>query len=180
MRTPSTPTSRGPSVYQTSHEHLCAVLRGVLVETVQSGCRAAGGIGTAPCRAIAALYMILMNHPVDRRGRCRSCRRPGALLGLRRRRCWVHAEATVWLHQPTEFLRTQLAHELGLTAPPATLTHPNTPAVPVPPLPPGVSRAGRPDPDHGGAGEPSPRPRFRRDPPPASPDQGRALLLGGV
>ncbi|MGQ0776775.1 MAG: hypothetical protein ACT4NY_20540, partial [Pseudonocardiales bacterium] len=123
---------------------MCAVLRGLLVETVQAGRRAAGGIGTVPCQAIAALYMILMNHPVDRRGRCRSCRRPGALLGRHRRRCRVNGEASVWLHQPAEFLRGQLARELGLTAPPATVTHPNAPAVPGPPLPPGFpGRHGR-------------------------------------
>ena len=155
-------TGRGPSVYQTGHQHMCAVLRGVLAETVQAGRRAAGGIGTVPCQAIAALYMILMNHPVDRRGRCRSCRRPGALLGLRRRRCQVHGEAGVWLHQPTEFLRTQLARELGLTAPSATVTHPNTPAVPGPPLPPRGFQGST-------AGPGSRRGRGALPPPPAPP-----------
>lgn len=69
-------------------------------------------------RAIATLYMIMMSHPVDRRGRCRSCRRPGTLIGRCWRRCRVHGEANVWLHQPTEFLRSQLARELRLDAPP--------------------------------------------------------------
>jgi hypothetical protein len=61
-----------------------------------------------------------MAHSVDRRGRCRSCRRPGAVLGLRRRRCRVHGEARFCLQQPAEFLRSRLVCELGLTdLPPA-------------------------------------------------------------
>ncbi len=96
-------------------------LRGVLVAAVESGPGGAGGIDSIQYRACAALYALLMAHPVDRRGRCRSCRGPGAVLGLRRRRCRVRGAARFWLlQQPAEFLRSQLACELGLTdLPPA-------------------------------------------------------------
>ncbi|MGH3940322.1 MAG: hypothetical protein ACRDTG_17150 [Pseudonocardiaceae bacterium] len=113
MRIPPTPTDRGLSVAQLSHQHLCATLRAILVETVQAGRRAAEGISTVPCQAVATLYLLLMSHPLDRRGRCRSCRHPRAVL-RRRRGCQIHREANVWLRQPPEFLRTQLAGELGL------------------------------------------------------------------
>ncbi|MGH3937783.1 MAG: hypothetical protein ACRDTG_03985 [Pseudonocardiaceae bacterium] len=118
MRIPRTPTDRGPSVSQISHQHLCAVLRAILVDAVHAGRRAAEGISTVPCQAVATLYLLLMNHPLDQRGRCRSCRRPGAVLGWCRRRCQVHGEASVWLRQPPGFLRAQLAGELGLTVVP--------------------------------------------------------------
>lgn len=110
--------SRGPSVQQITHELMCAALRTALrsaVDTDRDDLRELDSMGG---RAIAALYMIMMSHPVDRRGRCRSCRRPGALVGRRSRRCRVYGEANVWLHQPTEFLRSQLARELGLDTPP--------------------------------------------------------------
>ncbi|MFN2496991.1 MAG: hypothetical protein ABR608_13960 [Pseudonocardiaceae bacterium] len=105
-------TSQGGSGPQTSYQHLCEVLRGVLVDVVQAGRHAGTEMGAVPSRATAALYLILRNHPVDRRGRCRSCRRPGAWVGRRWRRCRVHGEARLWLHQPAEFLRPQLAREL--------------------------------------------------------------------
>ncbi|MGH3942075.1 MAG: hypothetical protein ACRDTG_26325 [Pseudonocardiaceae bacterium] len=111
-------TTHGPSVSQISHQQLCAVLRAILVDAVQAGRRAAEGLGTVPCQAVATLYLLLLNHPLDRRGRCRSCRRPGAIFGRRRRRCQVHGEASVWLRQPRGFLRAQLAGELGLAVPP--------------------------------------------------------------
>ncbi|MGQ0778224.1 MAG: hypothetical protein ACT4NY_28090 [Pseudonocardiales bacterium] len=64
-------------------------------------------------RACAALYSLVEGHPVDRRGRCRSCRRPGALLWWVRRRCRVRVEACFWLHQPDETLLLDLlAQEL--------------------------------------------------------------------
>lgn len=109
-------TSTGPSVSETSYAVLCQRLRGVLVDAVQARPGTAGGIGSVPCLASATLYALLMAHPVDRRGRCRSCRRPGAVLGLRRRRCRVHGEARFWLLlQPGEFLHSRLVCELGLT-----------------------------------------------------------------
>ncbi|MGH3842742.1 MAG: hypothetical protein ACRDS0_15045, partial [Pseudonocardiaceae bacterium] len=163
------------------NDPLREALRGVLSAAVESGPGAAGGIGSIQCRVFATLYVLLGAHPVDRRGRCWSCRRPGAVLGFRRRHCRVHREASLWLQQPEWFLRSQLVSELGLTdLPPAqgsaTPTaagdagddtdvlpriEPNpsdpqservqTPAV-SPPLPPRrFPRVGRPDPDHGGA-----------------------------
>ncbi len=102
------------TVYQTSHDLMCQSLRKVLVDGAQVGGRdATGGIGSVRCRVSAALYALLMAHPVDREGRCRSCRRPGAVLGWRRR-CWVHIEASYWLRQPEEFLRSRVVQEWGL------------------------------------------------------------------
>lgn len=52
--------------------------------------------------------MLLMDHPIDRRGPCGSCRRPGAVFGPRWRRCRVYGKANVWLHQPDEALLLRL------------------------------------------------------------------------
>lgn len=104
---------RGPSVYQTSYDLLCRLLRKVLADDVQTGCDAAGGIGSVQFRVSAALYALLLAHPLDREGRCRSCRGPGVVLG-RRRRCWVHMQASYWLRQPEGFLHSWVAHEWGL------------------------------------------------------------------
>jgi hypothetical protein len=105
------------SVHQTSYAVMCELLRRVLGDAVESGPGAAGGIGSVACRATAALYAVLMDHPIDRRGRCQSCGRTGALLG-RPRRCRVYITAGYWLHQPDNvFLLTHLAGELGLGDP---------------------------------------------------------------
>lgn len=101
------------TVYQSSHDLMCQSLRKVLVDGVQAGRGAAGGIGSVRCRVSAALYALLMAHPVDREGRCRSCRGPGAVFG-RRHRCWVHIEASYWLRQPEEFLCSRVVREWGL------------------------------------------------------------------
>jgi len=142
------------SVPQISYDLMCRVLRRVLRDAVQGdavqvGSGAAGGIGTVECRAVAALYLLLVDHPIDQRGRCRSCRRLGAVFGLRWRCCRVYVKAALWLRQPEEVLRRLLGDELGLVAlaPPADPLP--TSAVPSSPFPP----AGRPDPDHGGAGD---------------------------
>ena len=103
-----------PSVPQTSYRLLCEGLRRVLAGAVESGPSA---VGTIHSRAVAALYELLLNHPVDRRGRCRSCRRPGAVLGRARRRCRVRMAAAYWLHQPERFLLVHVARELGLPVP---------------------------------------------------------------
>ncbi|MDQ3762634.1 MAG: hypothetical protein M3460_13500 [Actinomycetota bacterium] len=94
-------SGKGSSVYQTSYALLCQKLRGVLVEKVQAGCGAVDGIDSVLRRASAALYMLLMDHPVDRRGRCRSCRRPGAVFGFRRRHCRVHGEVRLLPSAPS-------------------------------------------------------------------------------
>lgn len=101
------------TVYQTSHDLMCQSLRKVVVEGVQAGRGAAGGIGSVRCRVSAALYALLTAHPVDREGRCLSCRRPGAVFG-RRHRCRVHREASYWLRQPEEFLHSRVVREWGL------------------------------------------------------------------
>jgi hypothetical protein len=98
---------------QDSCELVCKVLRDVLRAAVDSGPGATGGIESIQCRASATLYRLLMEHPVDQRGRCRSCRRSGGVLGLRRRLCRVHVKAEYWLRQPAEFLHCLLARELG-------------------------------------------------------------------
>jgi hypothetical protein len=124
------------TVYQTSHDLLGQLLRKVLADGVQAGRGATEGIGSIECRAVAALCLLLMDHSIDQRGHCRSCRPPGAVFGLRWRRCQVHAKAALCLHQLDEVLLMDvLADELGLaTAPP-----------PAPGVAPGRAPAGDPD-----------------------------------
>lgn len=107
-----------PSTPQTSHDRLLEALRGVLLAMVQPGPGAQEGIDSILHRAGATLYSLLVDHPVDRWGRCRSCRRPGAVLGLRRRPCRVRGKAEMWLHLTGELLQSFLASELGLTPEP--------------------------------------------------------------
>lgn len=110
-----------PTVYCTGHQLICELLRGVLRDAVQAGPGAAGGIGSVECQAVATLYLLLMDHPIDPRGRCRSCRRPGRVFGPRWRRCRVHAKAIVWLVQSDEALLLRLlADEPGLATPDTT------------------------------------------------------------
>ncbi len=198
-----------PTDYRVSHQLICELLRGVLRDAVQAGPGAAGGIGSVECQAVTTLYLLLMDHPIDRRGRCRSCRRPGAVFGLRWRRCRVHGKATLFLHHLDEVLLLRfLAHELGLAVPappavpgrapasdqedtdvlPAVAADPpteplQTPAVPSPLPPRGPRGEGRPDRDHGGAGDdPLESPRLRRGPSgnPAPGPGGVFLFAGGM
>jgi hypothetical protein len=153
-----------PNAYQTEHDQLRAVLRRFLVAEVQSS-RDALGCGQVGCGAGAALDSLLAVHPVDRRGRCRSCRRR-RLLG--RGVCLVYVKAHYWLRQPTDRIQTHLATELGVDVPaPPGVVDPEatevlprvaddppadslpTPAVPSAPIPP----AEQSDPGHGGAGD---------------------------
>jgi hypothetical protein len=83
-------------VMKTAGEALCGVLRAAMAESPDT----AEGIGSVQDRAAAALYFLLLEHSVDQHGRCRSCRRPGATVGKRRRRCRVHMKAEFWLLQP--------------------------------------------------------------------------------
>jgi hypothetical protein len=108
---------RNVNVYQTEHELLREMLRRFLVAEMQSSC-GAGQCGRVVCGAVAALDSLLAAHPVNRRGRCRSCQRPG-WLGRRRRVCMVYVEARYWLRQPTDRVQAHLASELGVDlAPP--------------------------------------------------------------
>lgn len=116
-------TSAGPTMHQTMHQTTYRVLRrqlhSDLLDALSSGPRTTGGRGLAGCRATAALYVLLLEHPVDARGHCRSCRRPGAVIGRRRRRCLVYRTANFWLTRPTTaMLWSALASELGLPLPP--------------------------------------------------------------
>ncbi len=196
---------KGPSVDQASYDLTCRMLRGALLDAVQAGPEAMSGIGSVQLRASAALYGLLLDHPIDKPGRCRSCRPPGALFGWRRRRCRVHIKAAYWLHQQNvPFLLSQLAGELRRTATgaPATNrdaadvlprieldvgippTQPSQAPAVSPPLPPQrFPRAGRPDPTHGGTGVNTDSPRSRRVPPGqfrTALDSGSSLLLTGV
>jgi len=106
-----------PNVHQTSHELLREALRGAMGVAVGSE-RGDGGIGSIPWRASAALYALLGAHPVDRRGRCRSCRGLRALLGRGRRVCRVLVVARFYLYQPEDILLGLLASELDQPATP--------------------------------------------------------------
>ncbi|MGH3913983.1 MAG: hypothetical protein ACRDTC_11340 [Pseudonocardiaceae bacterium] len=105
--------SEGPTVYQTGYGLVRERLRGVLGAVVESGPGAEHVMGSVSWRVCAALYSLVEEHPVDRRGRCRSCRGPGALMRWGRRRCQVRVWACFWLHQPDEtLLLGLLAREL--------------------------------------------------------------------
>jgi len=106
-----------PNVHQTSHELLRETLRSALTAAADSG-RDDDGIGSTPCRAIAALYALLGAHPVDRRGRCRSCRGLRALPGRRHRICRILVAARFYLYQPEDILLRLLASELNQHATP--------------------------------------------------------------
>ncbi len=122
----------GPSVHQISYDLLREALRGDLLVAIDSD-----GLGSAQGRASAALYTLLNDHPIDRRGRCRCCRRRGAVFGRSRRNCRVYLVARFYLHQPDDVLLWRLAGELD-----------------------------EPDPNHGGdRGERPEHPRSRRAPP---------------
>ena len=89
-----------PSVYQTTYALLRETLRGVL----RGGVKPCGsGTGSIQYWACAALYELLDAHPVDQRGRCRSCRRQGVLVA-RRGRCHVYTNASYWLHYSDQAL----------------------------------------------------------------------------
>jgi hypothetical protein len=185
-------------VYQTRYRLLVELLRRFLVAAVESGDPAR--VCSVACQAVATMYTLLLGHPVDRRGRCRSCRRPGAVVGLGRRRCRVFIGAGFYLLSSGEFLCSHLARELGLPGPPtreaddlpeprdsagvAPTGAPETGVLPAITLdarePGGLEESGRPELDHGGAGKFSDDPRSRHGPaedPPPGP--GRSLLLTG-
>jgi hypothetical protein len=111
-------TSGGRSIEQTNHRLIRDALREALRQAMRAGSGAAGGIDSIECRATAVLYTLLLEHPIDQRGRCRSCRGSGAIIGLRR--CRVHFTAHDWLLlQPDKAtLLSHLARELGLGAAP--------------------------------------------------------------
>jgi hypothetical protein len=119
----------GWTVEQTSHRLVCDALREVLRRPPQDEPGVLGEIDSIRYRACAVLYTLLLDHPLNRQGRCRCCRRSGAMIGLRRRPCRIHLRASYWLlRQPDEaLLPWHLADELGLGAhgrPPMSLVTP--------------------------------------------------------
>ena len=104
-------STHGWTINQTRHRLICDTLRASLL----AGPGAVEQSGQPRYWAAAVLYLLLLDHPIDRRGRCRSCRRTGELIGLRRRPCRIHLQASYWLlHQPDDaLLLAQLADELG-------------------------------------------------------------------
>ncbi len=120
-------SSRGPTVDQTSHRLICDALSEILRKAVQAGPGAVEGIGSIPCRASAVLYTLLRDHPIDRRGRCRSCRRPGGIIRLRRRPCRIYLRASYWLLRQSDevLLLSHLADELDTgSLPPSGVGNP--------------------------------------------------------
>jgi hypothetical protein len=108
-------SSNSLTVDQTSYRLVCDALRGVLRPLVQDGPGAVEEVGSILFRASAVLYTLLLDHPIDRQGRCRSCRRSGTVIGLRRRPCRIYLRANYWLlRQPDEaFLFSHLPTTWG-------------------------------------------------------------------
>ncbi|MGH3426258.1 MAG: hypothetical protein ACRDRI_07550 [Pseudonocardiaceae bacterium] len=84
------------------------LLRGMLRDVAQAGPYAPNGIGSVQFRATVTLYMLLVDHPIDRWDRCRSCRRPGAVFGWRWRSCQVRSKANLYLCRLDEVLLLSL------------------------------------------------------------------------
>ncbi|MGH3823123.1 MAG: hypothetical protein ACRDRA_09875 [Pseudonocardiaceae bacterium] len=124
-------TPTGWTVDQTSHRLVCELLRGVLRHAGQAGSGAVDGVGSMLYQVSAVLYLLLLDHPIDRRGHCRSCRRTGAVIGFRRRPCLIHLRASYWLlRQPDKaMLLSPLADERGpgTTHSGGTLVRPDIP-----------------------------------------------------
>jgi hypothetical protein len=107
----------GPSVYQTAHAMVRRQVRDALLDAAE--CAGPGGFGSVTFRAAAGLYALLLEHAVDRRGRCWLCRQPGSRVGPPRRRCRIYPLAQSWLCPPGTVLATSLTRDLGLPLPPA-------------------------------------------------------------
>jgi hypothetical protein len=113
-------TSKDRTIDQISHRLMRNALRGFLLQALRARPGAVEGISSIGCQASAALYTLLLDHPLDRRGRCPSYRCSGATIGLRR--CRIHMTAIFWLLLQLDeaTLRSRLASELGLgTTPPS-------------------------------------------------------------
>lgn len=99
------------NAHQTSHrlmrQELYATLRAII-----DSARIGSEIDPNQLRTSAALYVLLRAHPVDTRGRCRSCRGRGGLPGRRRRVCRVYLAARYYLHQPDNVVLRHVATEL--------------------------------------------------------------------
>ncbi|MGH3829045.1 MAG: hypothetical protein ACRDRS_01125 [Pseudonocardiaceae bacterium] len=106
-------TSRDLTSDQISHRLMRDALREFLLTAARTRPGALEGISSVGSQASAVLYTLLIEHPIDQRGRCGSCRWSSTMLGLRR--CQIHLTAIAWLLQPdAATLRSHLATELGL------------------------------------------------------------------
>lgn len=120
-RPPSAPQVRGaPSAYQTAAAVVRRDLRAGLFEAAK--CAGPCGFGSVVFRAGAALYALLSEHSVDRRGRCCWCRRPAAVVGCPRQRCRIYPLAQHWLHLSRAEVGSGLRQEFGLPIPPSSST----------------------------------------------------------
>ena len=87
------------TVEQTNHRLICDALR----EALRAGPGAVEKVGSLRYRASTVLYLLLLEHSLEGRGRCWSC--PGVLSWLRPRPCQIHVKARDWLqHRPDEVL----------------------------------------------------------------------------
>lgn len=116
-----------PTIYQVEYGLLREMLRNLLAAEVESS-RSTGRPGRVACGAGAALDSLLAAHPVDKRGRCRSCRRPG-WLARRRRKCLIFQKTHYWLRAPAYRVQAHLDSELGMVAP-ASAAEPQVTRVP--------------------------------------------------
>ena len=107
------------TVGQTSHRLISEALGDELRQAVQAGPSVADQADSIRYRVSAVLYLLLRDHSIDRRGRCRSCRRPGAMMSIRRQPCRILIKARYWLLRPPEEaqLLSLLAAELPASPP---------------------------------------------------------------
>lgn len=99
------------SVHEASYDLMLERLRGALLAAVAWE---RGALGTIQYRASVALYVLLDDHSIDRRGRCRSCRGQATLVGRRRRFCRVYLSARFYLYQADDVLLRCLTDELDV------------------------------------------------------------------
>ncbi|MGH3767702.1 MAG: hypothetical protein ACRDTX_21585 [Pseudonocardiaceae bacterium] len=109
----------GGTVGQTSHRLVSEALGEELRQAVHTGPSALDRADSIRYRVSAVLYLLLRDHSIDRRGRCRSCRRPRAMITIRRQPCRILIKARYWLlGQPDEAqLLCLLAAELPAISP---------------------------------------------------------------
>lgn len=127
------PTGTDLTVGQTSHRLISEALGDELRQAVQAGPSVADQADSIRYRVSAVLYLLLREHSIDRRGRCRSCRRPGAMMTIRRQPCRILIKARYWLLRPPEEaqLLSLLAAELPASPPLVAQRKPSAPADPL-------------------------------------------------
>lgn len=107
------------TVGQTSHRLISEALGDELRRAVQAGRSVADQADSIRYRVSAVLYLLLRDHAIDHRGRCRSCRRPGAMINIRRQPCRILIKARYWLLRPPDEVQllSLLAAELPASLP---------------------------------------------------------------